>query len=803
MNTLSPEQRSIARSALAAPGEIDAIATSHALDATTLLGLVSQYLKEKADPGPAEQTAPVGAAVTITRDNRGVPHIAADTPADLFFGLGYAHAQDRLWHLDFHRRYAHGTLAEIFGPARLNDDILSRTLGITGTSEATYAMLHPESREAYGAFANGVNAWMAALPNGLPSEFEWLGYEPAPWTPVDSIAILRRWWWYLTGRLHVLWIPEAIRATLGDDLANLYYTPDAPVGTIVPPGWYEPEPRWPGLAGEELDRRAGGDFSGLGSNNWTIGPTKSESGAALLASDPHVYFTLPMDWYEYRLLGAGYDVYGLAYPGQPGLLFGRNKQVAWGVTNNICLQRDLYEETINPDNPNQYRDGDTWRTLDTRIDEIVVKGMGTVEHVTRIAHGRPIVDHLVPEAAMPAALRGTTGRALSLAWTGFQPSDEIKAALDLNRATSIEEARAAYKPWKTPTWNIMLADRDGHIGYQTIGAIPLRARPKLGFRDANNADDRWQGAIPFDGLPAMRDPERGWIASANNQTAPDDFPYPLAGAWTPEDRFPRIVTMMDERASHSLETMHRMQTDVFSARGVKAASGIVAAIPDPASEIEAAALSALGSWDGELGIDSIGGTIYNVFFEQWHNRVMRERFPEERMSFAIDSGNGLSAALLHENLGGWFADDDARLSAIRETFSRSIDKISDQFGADVNGWEWGKLHTLGGVHPAAQTPLQRHFFNLPFEPHQGGTSTVRNGGYGLGAPFITKSGANYRFVADLGTGAARAIVWPGISGEPGSPHYADQVRAFLADEIYEVPFGDGLPEGETIRLIPG
>ncbi|MEZ4624561.1 MAG: penicillin acylase family protein [Thermomicrobiales bacterium] len=187
-------------------------------------------------------------------------------------------------------------------------------------------------------------------------------------------------------------------------------------------------------------------------------------------------------------------------------------------------------------------------------------------------------------------------------------------------------------------------------------------------------------------------------------------------------------------------------------------------------------LSALGSWDGELGIDSIGGTIYNVFFELWHNRVMRERFPEERMSFAIDSGNGLSAALLHENLGGWFADDDARLSAIRETFSHAIDKISDQFGADVSGWEWGKLHTLGGVHPAAQTPLQRHFFNLPFEPHQGGTSTVRNGGYGLGAPFITKSGANYRFVADLGTGARARDRVARISGEPGSPHYADQVR---------------------------
>lgn len=206
-----------------------------------------------------------------------------------------------------------------------------------------------------------------------------------------------------------------IRATLGDQLATTYYTPDAPVGTIVPPGFYDPEPRWPGLPGEALDRRAGGDYSGLGSNNWTIGPSQSASGSALLASDPHVYFTLPMDWYEYRLVGAGYDVYGLAYPGQPGIMFGRNKQVAWGVTNNICLQRDLYEETIYPDNPDQYRDGDAWRDVETRTSTIAVKGAEPVEHVTRYAHSRPIVDHLVPDAAKPAALRGVSNRSLSLA----------------------------------------------------------------------------------------------------------------------------------------------------------------------------------------------------------------------------------------------------------------------------------------------------------------------------------------------------------------------------------------------------
>ena len=801
MPPLTSAQRTTARQALAAADDIEAVAAGLGLETNALISLVRDYLVEKADPGASEQSAPVGAAVTITRDERGVPHIAADSAADLFFGLGYAHAQDRLWQLDFHRRYAHGTLAEVLGPDRLADDILSRTLDITGTSEATYSMLHPESREAYDAFAAGVNAWMTALPNGLPAEFEWLGYEPAPWAPVDSIAILRRWWWYLTGRLHVLWIPEVIRATLGDELAAHYYTPDAPVGTIVPPGSYDPEPRWPDLPGEALDRHAGGDFSGLGSNNWTIGPSKSASGGALLASDPHVYFTLPMDWYEYRLLGAGYDVYGISYPGQPGVLMGRNKHVAWGVTNNICLQRDLFEESIDPENPDRYRSSDAWVEVERKVSTIAVRGTDDVELVVRYAHGRPIVDHLVPDEAKPEALRGATHRSLSLAWTGFQSSDEVKAALDLNRATTIEEARAAYQPWKTPTWNIMLADDAGHIGYQTIGAIPLRARPKLGYRDANSAEDRWQGAIPFAGLPRLRDPERGWIASANNQTAPDDFPYPLSGAWTPEDRFPRISELLKARAPHSLDSMHEIQTNVFSARGVKAAQAIaaVAAAPDQLTE---AALTALREWDGELGIGSVGGAIYNVFFEHWHNRVMRERFPAARHSFAIDSGNGLSAALLRENSGDWFASDTSRIAAIQETLGTSLAWLAERYGDNPGGWQWGKLHTLGGIHPAAQTPLQRELFNLPFEPHQGGTATIRNGGYGLGAPFTTKSGGNYRFVADLGAGTARAIVWPGNSGEPGSRHYADQVRGFLDDAIYDVPFGDDLPEGVTIRLIP-
>src|SRR6478752_3737832 len=235
---LTEAGRRIAREALAAPDDLSAIAQQTSIRESTLLDLVRAYLAEKAQTGPATAKTGVRNGAEIVRDRRGVPHIKADNPWDLFFGFGYAQAQDRLWQLDYLRRHAHGRLCEIFGGDRLTDDRLSRTLDISGIADRTAASLDDESALAQEAFAAGINAWMAQLPHGLPAEFEWLGYEPEPWQVRDSLAILRRWWWYLTGRLHVLWTPDVIRAQLDPALFTAYYTPDAEVGYIVPPGAY-------------------------------------------------------------------------------------------------------------------------------------------------------------------------------------------------------------------------------------------------------------------------------------------------------------------------------------------------------------------------------------------------------------------------------------------------------------------------------------------------------------------------------------------------------------------------------------
>ncbi|MCC6790156.1 MAG: penicillin acylase family protein, partial [Thermomicrobiales bacterium] len=775
MTTLTNDQR---RAALAALCSSDPIADSARQQGATEAEArewIATYLAEKASLGRPEVKTGVNGGAEIVRDRRGVPHISAEDPADLFFALGYAQAQDRLWQLDYLRRQAHGRLSEIYGEATLAGDILSRTLDMSGIAEAAYAQLGPDSRVATDAFTAGVNAWMNELPAGLPVEFELLGYEPEPWRAVDSLAIQRRWWWYLTGRLPVITLPEIVRAALRDDAkVGAYFLPDAPVTYIVPAGNYDPAPAWPGLATDPVSPGFGSFSAPAGSNNWAAGPAATTGDHALLASDPHVYFSVPADWYEVHLHGAGHDAFGACYPAMPGILIGRNHQLSWGVTNNICSLRDLFVEEINPENPAEYRRDGGWTAFAERVDEIAVKGGETVRHTTRYAHGRPVVDHLMPGAALPRTLWGESfaHSALSLAWVGFEPSDETQCLLDVQRATTVDGAREAYRGWRCPTFNMVFADDSGNIGYQTVGALPIRGREHRGFRFANDPRDAWLGTIPYDGLPRMHNPARGWVATANNPTAPADFPYPLNGLWSPEDRAPRAERLMEERKPHSLDGFAGIQTDIRSGRAERGTPGLRAAISGLTDEPTLRAAAHLRDWDFEMRTAAVAPALYYVFFWRGHQRVLGVRFPAELAPLSIDGGWGLSAALLHENVESWFASDDARREGIRTAFAEALAWLTERLGPEVDGWQWGKLHRLGAAHPAARTPLQHEVLDVPLQPHSGGAGTLANAFHTPFGTFETKMGANFRLIAAMnGAATTRSICWPGHSGQPGSAHY--------------------------------
>lgn len=755
------------------------------------LALIRRYLAEKADPGPARADVDVRTGATILRDDRGIPHISADNTYDLFFAHGYAQAQDRLWQLDYLRRWAHGRLAEIYGRAKRDDDIAAHTLGISSIAAAALAASHPDCTEMFEAFSDGINAWISALPAGLPVEFELFDYQPESWSPVDSVAIYRRWFWYLTGRLPVISNPECVRAVIGEREAD-FYQPDGEVTYIVPPGNYDPEPRWPGLPMAEAADLAWGPQEPGGSNNWVIAPDISADGSAMAGSDPHVYYGVPSDFYEVHLRGAGFDVVGSMYAGTPIPRLGRNRDLAWGITNNICMQRDLYVERIDPTDSDRYLDGDTWTPMERRRVEIAVRDEDPHQIDIRFAHGRPIVDHLVAEAALPRNLwdagRGAD-TALSLAWVGFEVSDEPKAFLDLARAGSVEEGRQALASIRCPTWNYVLADRAGSIAYQCTGALPLRGRTYRGYRDANDSFDAWVGYIPFAGLPRIAYPASGHISSANNPTAPPDFPYPLFGTWTVEDRAARAELLLGELKPHTAATFAAMQNDVFSGRAERGTPALLAVMESsgkPAFEIPAQILRA---WNYQYSVDAAGASIFAVFFWRWHQHVVRLRFPEHLAKLVQDSGWGLSSALLHGDPSGWFDSNAQRLESMANAVNEAIDWLTERLGNDPNGWSWGRIHRLGAAHPAARTALQHELFDLPPQPHPGGPGTLNSAFYLPPGSFDTRVGPIYRLIASLGPAShTETVSWPGQSGHAGSPHYADQVDRHIAGEYYGFPF---------------
>jgi penicillin amidase len=743
---------------------------------------VAALLAERADPGAPEVRAATGQPVEVWRDARGVPHIRAGSTADLFFAHGYVQAQDRLWQLDYLRRQALGRLSEIFGEEKLAEDRIAHTLRLPKIAQAVYEHSSPESRAALDAFAAGVNAFRAEVlaPGGqLPIEFDLLEYLPEPWSPVDSLAILRRWYWYLTGRLNVITTPEAVRAGVGDAARyDAFFAPDGPLRYIVPPGSYDPEPRWPDKPEDPLTPSFWGQTLGEGSNNWAVSSARSAAGDALLASDPHVYYTVPADWYEAHLSAPGFESWGMTYPGCPATMFGRGPRFAWGITNNICLLRELYVVESTDD------------VTTAPPVAISIRDQTPYQHVDRAVGDRPIVDHLVPEVALPHNLfpdRYPTPASLALDWVGFRVSDEIKTLLDFAVANTIDEGREALQVWGCPTWNFVLADAAGDIGYQTSGFIPLRGRELRGYRSLTDPEDQWTGFIPFDGLPRLDRPARGWVASANNPTAPPDFPYPLFGTWAPEDRAARAEDLLDATDRHTIAGFEEMQNDVFSGRAQRGIPGLLAALALVDDPVTHSAAGVLDGWDFRLATESVAASLFYVFFWRWHQRVIARRFPEHLIPLVRDAGWGLSSDLLHSNVAAWFDDDPEREGAIRTAFVEAIAWLTERLGADLNAWQWGRIHRLGAVHPVARTLLQHEFLDIPADACPGGAGTLANAFYAPPGSFDTRMGASYRMVTSLGAPPIfHSITWPGQSGHPDSPHYADQADDHVAGRFVEL-----------------
>jgi penicillin amidase len=724
--------------------------------------------------------------VHIDRDSLGIPRISADSDTDLFFGFGYAMAQDRLFQLDYLRRRGSGRLAEIFGPdgadldfvgrivgfrSVLELDLLARTVGLRRITEVEWTKLSAETRALVSAFSNGINAFIEESRQRLPIEFDLLDYQPEPWSPLDCLTIEGEFRWYLTGRFPVIVIPELARRILGDGpLYRAFLQVEKDDESILPPGSY-PAKR---CGTQPIGRAANDPEASQGSNNWVVAGKRTASGKPLLASDPHIAFDAVSCWYEVHLQGGSFHVAGSAYVGMPGVLFGRTERVAWGCTNNICSQRDLYQEKTDPAHPDCFLHDGRWEPA-RKLEEIIqVKGSPPLRKTIRFSRNGPIVDEVLPPLARK------TGP-VSLKWLGAYEGGWLTALLGMNRAKSADEFRAALRPWHVPTFSVVFAEVDGHIGYHSTGRIPVRKVWERGYRPGWDPEHQWQGLIPFEGMPQLADPERGWIATANNRPAAEDFPYPLSGTWSDGLRATRIRQMLESSSSVADKDFAAMQQDALALRPIHCVPLLLKILSGNPDKRIQEAVEGLRAWDCRMEPNRIGATIFAVFFGHWTRAVARERFDGEAAAFLAGGINGLSAALLAEDSVGWFAKG-RRETAIVDAMKAAIVYLTERLGPDMSQWNWGKIHILTLRHILSGRGDLGQLLDHGGVPVPGDAQTVCN--TGLGSQFESRLGATYRLVADLSTTPPEllAVDSQSQSGHPGSPHYRDQLQTWLKGE---------------------
>jgi penicillin amidase len=745
-------------------------------------------------PDPAgSRRASVRRPVRIERNRWGIPSIYADNDDDLFFGFGYAMAQDRLFQLDYLRRRGAGRLAEVLGAggtdldllARavgftsiLELDLLARTVGIRRIAEHEWATLPDEARRLVTAFSDGINAVIDQTRDRPPIEFDLLDYRPEPWSPIDCLTIDVEFAWYLTGRFPVIVIPELAKRALGDGpLYRSLLEGEADDECILPPGSYPRARRGLEAVGRSVSDPEGAE----GSNNWVIAGRRTATGRPLVASDPHVPFDAVSWWYEVHLCGGSFHVAGMAYAGVPAVMFGRTERVAWGCTNNLCSQRDLYQEKTDPAHPGCFLYDGRWELARERVEIIHVKGGESVRKTIRYSRNGPVVDEVLPP---PARATGP----VSLRWLGASAGGRLPALLMMNRSRSAAEFRDALRPWCVPTFCVVYADADGRIGYQATGRVPVRASAERGYRPGWDPAHQWQGLVPFEGMPHLADPPRGWVVTANNRVAPDDFAYPMFGTWTDGHRARRIRQMIEAREGPALSradcgTMHQ---DALSLRGVKGVPHLLAVLWASADPRVQQAVKHLEAWDGRMEPDRVGAALFDVFFALWTKVVVRERFEGDTAALLAGGATGAAARLLEGDAIGWFPAG-RREEAIRGAMDAALDYLTKRLGPDVGDWTWGRLHVMPLRHILSGRGDLGVLLDQAGPAARGDMTTVCN--TGQGAAFEARSGANYRLIADFGDPLPTlwAVDASSESGHPGSPHYGDQLAGWARGEYHALP----------------
>jgi len=688
----------------------------------------------------------LSAPVQIDLDSDGIPRIHAQTEADAATALGFLHARDRMFQMDMMRRAAAGDLSEVVGPQALPLDRMVRILGVRESAERDLAGLPPATRAVIDAYARGVNAWIAARGRFSGLEFLAIG-APRPWAPVDTLLWAKTMGLYLSGN----WRTELARAAL------LRRLPPATVNGL-----------WPDLSGSgqpqaALDNPAIATVAAklaailpsfpapytlpaTASDEWAVDGRHSDTGAPLLAGDPHLAFSMPGIWYLARIETPQGVLAGATAPGVPFLVLGHNSHIAWSFTTTGADVQDVFEET--PVDADHYATPDGPRPYTIREEHIHVRGApDEVLKVRETRHGPVISDLVAPN-----------GPILAVQMANLAPGDTAAAGLQaLNQASTVAEAGSAAALITSPVQNMAVADRQ-HIALYLTGRVPIR-KSGDGSVPAPGADGShdWTGWASGDQLPHVVDPDSGRIVNGNERVAPRDFPVFLGRDWFGDWRARRIRDLLSATDHHSLQSFAAMQVDVVSSFAQAMLPRLRAV--KPADDASRAALVLFSSWNGAMPTSRPQPLIFNAWMDRFHAALLARLGVADSPAVA---GTELTAAALAPDGGAYCGGDCGDM--LSTTLADAIKALQPRFGDDPTSWRWGRAHRALFAHPL--------FHNLPVLKLLGdmrisvpGDDTTLFRGGMRGGSFVAVHGASYRGVYDLADlDRSLFVVAPGQSG---------------------------------------
>ena len=757
-----------------------------------------------------------GGNIDIIRDADDIPHIFAATKLDAFFGLGYVHAQDRLWQMEFQRRIGNGRLSEIFGESTLPQDRFLRTVGFARAARSAWDHLPDEVHTQLNAYVAGVNAFISTHHgSALPPEFTLLRFEPEPWTGPDVIVWVKMMAWDLSSNYSSELMRMDLAAQVGAArMADL--TPPFPqdgltilgsAPSIVARPFKSLEPdlvarslstldsslkgsrykQDDGPAAAVRDFLLGARIEGIGSNNWVVDGTRTASGKPMLANDPHLATHVPSLWYLAHMTAGDFDVAGATLPGTPAVAIGRNRFIAWGETNVAADVEDLYRERLNAEGTTAEFRG-VQEPMRVITETITVKGAPAVTVNARITRHGPLVSDAINAMTAAAATgpKAPTREPLAFRWTALDDEDgTILAFLHLNEAHNWTEFTNALRDFVVPSQNFVYADVDGHIGYYAPGHIPIRAHGDGSIpADGWTGDAEWTGWIPFDELPHTFDPPSHFIVTANNPPEPAGYPHLLGLEFPNPYRAKRITGLLEGRSKLTPDDFHAIQSDTFSLHAQELLPHLMAHV-HPTGPADVTAIDLLKHWNMDARADSAAAAI----FEAWFLRLAPAIAGDELGDFGTSTYQGRFSFItrfvmnvLDTPASPWC--DDVR-TPMRETcdddvtaaLHQAIAQLSKEMGAEQSRWRWDTVHRAVFPHQGLDTVPVLHTLLSRSMPNGGDWSTVNVGPVDVDHPFNQISIPGYRQIIDLSpANNSRFLDAVGQSGHFLSPHYDDFLK---------------------------